>query len=189
MIYTINTISVLGDKDETYGYTYWGHVHEADYPVRFSSHQVIDDIKDKGRKIVSESQAVKQGKKGEYLQLYKVKLDTDSSSLKERWDEVTSGSQGGPPMPDTQTQVPRKPVAAALYNPNYAKDLTDMPVRLYTANLNYAKDIGLNLVDNPEDRRKYYEYIQDITEELLTWIQNIRSGESLKSEEISNEPN
>lgn len=56
----------------------------------------------------------------------------------------------------------------------YLKDLSDYPVRLYTGNLQYASQAGLNLIDNQEDRRKYLEYIKEISDELLTYSDNIR---------------
>lgn len=203
MQFKIKNVNPIGGYDKTYGQRYWGQTYDADMDISFNMINPVDF--EEGNMIEFEERTIKQTSERsknpgtEYLQLKKVKKITGQPTLKDKWDETTSGSSGSPqapgdavPTPSSQTQVQRKPVAAALYNPNYAKDLTDMPVRLYTANLNYAKDIGLNLVDNKEDRRKYYEYIQDITNELLTWIQNIRSGEDINktAEEMwPDEPN
>lgn len=181
MQYKIKSVFPIGGYDKVYGQRYWGTTHDADMDISFNMMNPVDfedgDMIEYEEKAIKETSERSKNPGKEYLQLRKVKKvsgqpSLEQPSLKEKWDERL-------PKETVSTPEARKPVAA-LYNPNYAKDLTDMPVRLYTANLNYAKDIGLNLVDNKEDRRKYFEYIQELTEELLTWIQNIRSGEDIK---------
>jgi hypothetical protein len=164
MIYTINTLSVLGDKDETYGYTYWGHVHESDYPVRFSSHQIIDDLKDKGRKIVADSQAVKQGKKGEYLQLYKVKLDNGQPSLKEQWAEV------GVPTPAPNDA---KASSKSTHTSNaYLKDVSNIPQFIWSKLLDHW-DVR-SLSQDKAEAAMFWEAVQYHSDELLRMIDHVR---------------
>jgi hypothetical protein len=172
-VYTINTISVLGEKDPTYGFVYWGHVHEADYPVRFSSHQIIDDIKDKGRKIVAESQTVKEGKKGEYLQLYKVKLDTDQPSLKEQWDETVDKAPVNTPTPAPQAPKSTPPLKASTHTSNaYLKDVSNIPQFVWSKLLDHWDIRGM--ATNAEEASVFWEAVQYHSDELLKMIDHVR---------------
>lgn len=57
----------------------------------------------------------------------------------------------------------------------YLKDLSDYPVRIFNGGLNYAKDLGLNLLE-ASDRRVYLEFVQAVCEELLNMSDNIRNN-------------
>jgi hypothetical protein len=178
-IYTINTLSVLGEKDETYGYTYFGHVHESDFPVRFSSHQVIDDLKDKGRKIVAESQELRKSKKGdEYLQLKKVKLDADSQpSLKEQWDETVDKAPVNTPTPAPQapkSTPPFTPTAkASTHTSNaYLKDVSNIPQFVWSKLLDHWDVRGM--ATNAAEASAFYEAVQFHSDELLKMIDHVR---------------
>lgn len=58
----------------------------------------------------------------------------------------------------------------------FLKDMSNTPILMYNGSLNYAKDLGLNLITSKEDRRIYLEYVKDVTDEMLREIDNIRSG-------------
>lgn len=62
----------------------------------------------------------------------------------------------------------------------FKKDPSLVPVQLYNGSLNYAKEAGLNLITDKEDRRLYLEYIMEVTEELLLWIDNIRDTDTIR---------
>lgn len=161
--YTINSLKVMGDKDEKFGYSYWGFVHEAQMPVMFSTHSVIDDVRDKGRRIFAEEKEIKQSKNGkEYLLLKKVKLDADSGSPD--------------PVPGTETQVsPQTAAAPKLYNPDYSKDLTDHPLQVFRAIIPYVD--AHSLIKDDVYRGEVLEMVRQVADELLTYSTTIRRGD------------
>lgn len=59
---------------------------------------------------------------------------------------------------------------------SFMKDITNTPILIYNGSLNYAKESGLNLIGDKEDRRLYLEYVKDITDEMLSWIDKIRGS-------------
>lgn len=60
---------------------------------------------------------------------------------------------------------------------SFMKDITNTPILIYNGSLNYAKESGLNLISDKEDRRLYLEYVKDITDEMLDWIDKIRGSD------------
>lgn len=162
--YKINSLKVMGEPHPTYGYTYWGYMHDIDMPVRFSSKLIIDDIKDKGRTLIAEEKEVRQSSNGkDYLQLKKVKFETSGTQEHEV------------PIPSTQPFKAQPRPAAAAPDNKYYRDITTTCIQIYNGSLHYAKDVGLNLVDNKEDLRKYLEYVQGVTNELMDWIEHARN--------------
>lgn len=65
-ILTIKSVKPMGEYSEQYGQTFWGYVEEYEMPVRFS--KKLRAIAD-GTIISAESGAVKEGSKGQYMQL------------------------------------------------------------------------------------------------------------------------
>lgn len=157
--YKINSVNVLGDEHPTYGYTYWGYMHDIDMPVRFSSKLIIDDIKDKGRTLFAESKEVRQSSSGkDYLQLKKVSFEEPEEESEDK--------------PRFEFKKPE--VKSTSSDNKYYRDITTTCIQIYNGSLHYAKDVGLNLVDNKEDRRKYLEYVREVTNELMDWISKAR---------------
>lgn len=156
--YKINSLKVMGDEHPTYGYTYFGYVHDVDMPVRFSTKLVIDDIKDKGRTLYAADKEVRTSAAGkDYLQLKKVSFEEQ---------EQTSFQATGD-FPKAKPAVDNK----------YYRDITTTYIQIYNGSLNYAKEAGLNLISDKEDRRVYLEYVKDITDELMGWISNARNNQ------------
>lgn len=58
----------------------------------------------------------------------------------------------------------------------FLKDMSNTPILIYNGSLNYAKEAGLDLIGNNEDRLAYLEYVREVSEELMSWIDKIRSG-------------
>lgn len=58
----------------------------------------------------------------------------------------------------------------------FLKDMSNTPILMYNGSLNYAKESGLNLITDTEDRRVYLEYVKDITDEMLRMRDNILSS-------------
>lgn len=77
--------------------------------------------------------------------------------------------EGFTPSPK-QTSLPTSPAKSDAY----LKDMSNTPILMYNGSLNYAKDLGLNLIDKVEDRRQYLAYVQEVTDEMLSMIDNIR---------------
>lgn len=57
----------------------------------------------------------------------------------------------------------------------YLKDASTTPIQIYNGSLNYAKEAGLNLISDKADRQAYLEYVKEVTDELLDWIDAIRN--------------
>lgn len=64
----------------------------------------------------------------------------------------------------------------------YLKDVSSTPIQIYNGSLTYAKEAGLNIISDKEDRQLYLEYVKDITDEMLRWIDNIRRGDKDEAE-------
>jgi len=58
----------------------------------------------------------------------------------------------------------------------YLKDVSNTAIMVYNGSLNYASQAGLNLISDKEDRRIYFEYVADATDELLKMVENVREG-------------
>lgn len=149
--------------------------------MRFSSHQIIDDLKDKGRKLVAESQEVRKSKKGEeYLQLKKVKLDTDTQpSLKEQWDEavdkapVNTPAPAPAPAPAPQAPKSTPPFKASTHTNNaYLKDVSNIPQFVWSKLLDHW-DIR-SMATNADEAAAFWEAVQYHSDELLKMIDNVR---------------
>lgn len=74
--YTLTGISKMGNFDPTYGQAYWASSSDMDMPIKFNSMTKDLDIRLEGGPIaiVAEEKSVKQGKKGEFLALKKVRI-------------------------------------------------------------------------------------------------------------------
>lgn len=103
-------------------------------------------------------------------------LKTAKSGKSTRFERVKrddSGSQSVGPPSTQGTQAPR-----GAATDKYLKDMSNTPLLVYNGSLNYAKELGLNLIDNKEDRRKYIEYVKDITDETLRMRDEILNATS-----------
>lgn len=98
-------------------------------------------------------------------------IEMSKSGKSKRFKRVKRDDSG---TPDRASKEPGYPSKAAA-DQKYLKDATTTCIQIYNGSLNYAKEAGLNLIDNVEDRRKYLEYVQEITEELMTWVEKARS--------------
>lgn len=168
-VLTLIDPNIMGDKHPTYGFSVWSKT-DGDYPVMFN---VMDEKNLMPHvRVTYETAEHKTSSKGiEYLRLKKVKFE-DNPVAKE--DVVPFTDK---PAPTFNKESP----AFNKENKAFLKDLSDYPVRVFNGSLHYAKDAGLNLIGDAEDRRAYLEYVQDVTNELLTWSDNIRNSEA-KSE-------
>lgn len=163
---------IMGDKHPKFGYTFWGYAHDADYPIMFNSQN--GNIL-KGQKLFAGKSEVKLSSNDtEYLRLSEVKLD--------KGVEIVSGQADSEQLPAGETPV-KATNTAVLFTPGYAKDATLIPIQIYNGSLHYAKDAGLSLISNPEDRREYLEYVQEVSNELMGWVVRSRSAEDTNPEE------
>ena len=75
-IFTIKTINQMGDYDEEWGATFWAHVEEQQMPIKFTKQ--IKYTPAIGSKVVAEEHEIKQGTKGDFMSLRKVKVEESS---------------------------------------------------------------------------------------------------------------
>lgn len=71
--------------------------------------------------------------------------------------------------------------STAVKDNAYLKDISNTPIMMYNGSLHYAKDLGLNLISNAEDRAVYLDYVKDITDEMILWIENIRGSDGART--------
>lgn len=93
----------MGEYDEEWGATFWAHVEEQAMPVKFTKQ--IKYIPAIGSKIVAEEHEVKQGKKEQYTQLKKVKLEDTGKN---------QPTQTATSAPDANFSTPPSDVMKAL---------------------------------------------------------------------------
>jgi hypothetical protein len=161
-VLTLVDPKIMGEKHPTYGYSVWSET-DSDLPVMFNvmdEKNLIPQVR-----VTYEAAEHKTSSKGrEYMRLKKVKFEDDPVAKEDVVPFVDK------PAPTFNKE-----------NKAFLKDLSDYPVRVFNGSLHYAKDAGLNLIGDADDRRAYLEYVQDVTNELLTWSDNIRKSEA-KSE-------
>jgi hypothetical protein len=155
-VFELKDPKVMGEEDPKYGYTFWS-LTDGDYPVMFNSKNgnILP-----GTRLMAEVANLKTSKNGtEYLRLSKTKIEDNPTDSKEQ-------------IPFTEKPKP----TFGKSNDAFLKDVTNTPILMYNGSLNYAKETGLNLISDKEDRRAYLEYVTDITHEMLSMIDNIRNG-------------
>lgn len=100
-ILTLKDPRVMGAYDEDYGYSYWSYVEEQQMPVKFSKH--LTNIP-AGAKIVAEEFEEKQGQKGPFMQLRKVKVDGGTPVDKSKTQQTTITASTADSQPKKEWQ-------------------------------------------------------------------------------------
>lgn len=158
-------IRPLGEFDQKYGQKYWGLVHDSDYEVSFNLMHPVNI--DEGHTIDFEEKMLKETKSGkEYLFLRKVRVN-DSG-----------------PQEELRAAPGPRPVKAAFSKPaaaseKFLKDVSDFPLRVFTACLPYTDSVSL--INNETYRREYLEFVQDVANELLIMTDNVRNADKAEA--------
>jgi hypothetical protein len=79
---------------------------------------------------------------------------------------------------DPKPQTGSTPQGTQRASEAFLKDMSNTPILMYNGSLHYAKELGLNLITDANDLRVYLEYVQNITNEMLAMVDNVRNGGS-----------
>lgn len=88
---------------------------------------------------------------------------------------------------DYVRQAPKEdaPKSFSKSEQKFEKDLSDTPLRVFNAGLPYVDSVGL--MNDPKYLGKYLDYVQTVSDHLVSMMNNIRSGGEKPTKELENE--
>lgn len=165
-ILTAKDIKLMGERDPTYGQTYYGKVEEQQQPVRFNMKEQVDIMP--GRKIYAEEYTLRTSSAGnEYMQLKKVKLQASGVPVEQaEW------------IPEEEIQTPK--VEAHGTWPDKPEEVPS-----YEAGTNARWAIGMayrayqQVMGTPEgaDGEFPFEIVKQHASELVRMFNEVKKGD------------